>query len=53
MPNLWLSALVVIATQPAATTTLRGTVRDETGRPIVGADVFISTAAPRKGLGVL
>ena len=32
---------------------LDGTVADEQGRPIVGAKVFISTAAPRRGVGLL
>jgi hypothetical protein len=53
MPSLWLPILFVIATQPASTTTLTGTVRDDIGRPVAGANVFISTAAPRKGIGVL
>jgi protocatechuate 3,4-dioxygenase beta subunit len=39
--------------QPASAATLIGTVRDDAGRPIAGANVFISTAAPRKGVGVL
>jgi hypothetical protein len=34
-------------------TTLTGTVQDEQGKPLAGATVFISTAAPRKGVGVL
>jgi hypothetical protein len=32
---------------------LAGTVQDSDGRPLKGATVFISTAAPRVGLGVL
>jgi hypothetical protein len=53
MPSLWLPILLTIATQPAFTTTLTGMVQDDTGRPVAGANVFISTAAPRKGVGVL
>jgi len=53
MPNLWLSTLLAIVTQSASTTTMTGSVRDDTGRPVAGANVFISTAAPRKGVGVL
>jgi hypothetical protein len=37
----------------ATPTTLTGVVRDDGGRPVAGANVFISTAAPRKGIGVL
>jgi hypothetical protein len=33
--------------------TLTGTVQDEQGRPLAKATVFIRTAAPRKGVGVL
>jgi peroxiredoxin len=32
---------------------LRGTVRDESGQPLAGATVFIYTAGPKKGTGVL
>ena len=32
---------------------LSGTVVDEAGKPIAEATVFIRTAAPRKGVGVL
>jgi hypothetical protein len=53
MPSLLLTILLTIVTQPASTTTLTGTVPDDTGRPVAGANVFISTAAPRKGVGVL
>ena len=38
---------------PPADTTLTGTVTDKAGRPLSGATVFIRTAAPRKGVGVL
>lgn len=53
MPSFWFPMLLTIVTQSASTTTLTGIVRDDEGRPIAGATVFISTAAPRKGLGVL
>ena len=42
-----------IVNQTTSPTTLTGVVRDEMGCPVVGANVFISTAAPRKGSGVL
>lgn len=45
--------LLLVVGQATSPTTLTGVVRDEMGRPIVGASVFISTAAPRKGVGVL
>jgi hypothetical protein len=32
---------------------LLGTVQDERGLPLVGATVFIYTAAPRQGIGIL
>lgn len=53
MPSPWLPLLLAVVTQPASATTLMGTVRDDTGRPVAGANLFISTAAPRKGVGVL
>jgi hypothetical protein len=53
MPGFCLPILLAVVTQPASPTTLTGTVRDHAGRPIAGADVFISTAAPRKGVSVL
>jgi hypothetical protein len=33
--------------------TLTGVVQDDRGRPLVKATVFIRTAAPRQGVGVL
>jgi len=33
--------------------TLTGVVQSDAGQPLTGATVFISTAAPRKGVGVL
>jgi hypothetical protein len=34
-------------------TTLTGVVKDDSGRPLAKATVFIRTAAPRQGVGVL
>jgi hypothetical protein len=33
--------------------TLTGVVKDKAGRPVAKATVFVRTAAPRKGVGVL
>jgi hypothetical protein len=33
--------------------TLTGVVADKAGRPVPKATVFVRTAAPRKGVGVL
>ena len=33
--------------------TLTGVVQDKAGRPVPRATVFVRTAAPRKGVGVL
>jgi hypothetical protein len=33
--------------------TLTGIVQGEAGRPVAGATVFIRTAGPRQGVGVL
>jgi protocatechuate 3,4-dioxygenase beta subunit len=33
--------------------TLTGVVRDKAGRPVPNATVFVRTAAPRRGVGVL
>jgi hypothetical protein len=53
MQGLCLPILLAVVTQPSTPTTLTGIVQDDAGRPIAGANVFISTAAPRKGVGVL
>jgi len=48
--------LVALAADPAPAAeraTLTGVVKDDQGRPRVGATVFIRTAAPRVGVGVL
>jgi protocatechuate 3,4-dioxygenase beta subunit len=46
-----LAALVAAAPAPAAQ--LDGAVTDEQGKPVAGATVFLYTAAPKKGVGVL
>jgi hypothetical protein len=38
---------------PAARPTLTGVVKDASGQPLASATVFIRTAAPRHGVGVL
>jgi hypothetical protein len=43
----------VFAGDPAPGLTLSGVVQDAAGRPLPKATVFIRTAAPRKGVGVL
>jgi hypothetical protein len=53
MASPWLSILLTVVAQQASATTLTGAVKDDRGRPISGANVFISTAAPRTGVGVL
>ncbi len=51
MLALWMCLAAV--TQTPAPWTLTGTVQNDQGRPLAGATVFISTAAPLKGVGVL
>jgi protocatechuate 3,4-dioxygenase beta subunit len=49
-----LAAAVLAAPAPASKgLMLRGVVTDKDGRPVPKATVFIRTAAPRKGVGVL
>jgi hypothetical protein len=52
-----LLAATVLAADPTPTKppplTLTGVVRDAAGRPLPKATVFIRTAGPRKGVGVL
>ncbi len=48
-----LVAAACLAADPAARPTLTGVVLDEQDRPLAKATVFIRTAAPRKGVGVL
>jgi hypothetical protein len=38
---------------PASRPTLHGFVKDSSGKPLSNATVFIRTAAPRHGVGVL
>jgi hypothetical protein len=48
------ATLILAATSPLAPpTTLTGSVLDARGQPVPNAHVFISTAAPRRGVGVL
>ncbi len=57
MTLLYALSFLALAAQGEAvgrqSSTLAGMIRDEQGRPIAGAKVFIRTAAPRKGVGVL
>jgi hypothetical protein len=50
-----LLAAFALAADPAGADrqTLTGVVQDEQGRPLAKATVFIRTAAPRQGVGVL
>ena len=50
---LGLLAAVALAAEPAPKPSLTGTVRDDAGRPLANATVFIRTAGPRHGVGVL
>ena len=47
-----LLAVAALAANPDRPT-LTGTVNDAQGRPLAKATVFIRTAAPRQGVGVL
>jgi hypothetical protein len=51
LPLLVVFALA--AQTPPSGPTLSGVVRDASGNPVPKATVFIRTAAPRKGIGVL
>jgi hypothetical protein len=53
MLTTWASLILGACVSLATPTKLTGTIRNEAGRPIAGANVFISTAAPRQGVGVL
>jgi hypothetical protein len=53
MLTTWASLILATSVPLATPTTLTGMVRGESGKPIAGANVFISTAAPRQGVGVL
>jgi hypothetical protein len=47
-----LLAVACLAADPAKPT-LTGVVQDDKGQPLAKATVFIRTAAPKKGVGVL
>jgi protocatechuate 3,4-dioxygenase beta subunit len=57
MTLLYALSFLALAAQGEAnggrSSTLAGMIGDEQGRPITGANVFIWTATPGKGLGVL
>jgi hypothetical protein len=53
MASFCVPIMLAVITQTPALDTLNGAVHDAAGQPIAGASVFISTAAPRKGIGVL
>jgi hypothetical protein len=48
-----LPMLLAVIAQTGSPDLLNGIVQDDGGKPVAGAAVFISTAAPRTGLGVL
>jgi hypothetical protein len=49
----YLLAIACLAAEPDGRPNLTGVVLDERGSPLPKATVFIRTAAPRKGVGVL
>jgi hypothetical protein len=49
-----LLAVACLSADPLpARPTLTGIVRDDSGRPLAKATVFVRTAAPRHGVGIL
>ena len=44
---------ILVAQSPVKGPTLTGVVKDPSGLPLAKATVFIRTAAPRHGVGVL
>ena len=48
-----LVAAAISANPPAQGLTLTGVVQDQAGRPVPRATVFVRTAGPREGVGVL
>ena len=48
-----LAATLFIAVENQPQTVLEGIVHDSAGQPIANASVFVYTAGPRKGVGVL
>ena len=53
MLTFWVPLVLAALAQTPPPDAITGTVHDEQGRPIAGASIFISTAAPRQGVGVL
>jgi hypothetical protein len=54
LPGLFLLLVTGISDEPAPSpSTIVGVVRDEAGRPLAEATVFVDTAVPRVGVGVL
>jgi hypothetical protein len=54
LPGLFLLLAVGMSDEPnPGPSTIVGEVHDESGQPLAGATVFIDTAAPRVGIGVL
>ena len=49
----YMLAIACFAAGPDGRPNLTGVVQDEQGSPLPKATVFIRTAAPRKGVGVL
>jgi hypothetical protein len=50
---LVLATVAAVITQTSERPAITGVVQSDAGKPLKGATVFISTAAPRKGVGVL
>jgi hypothetical protein len=50
---LWIVALLAVLAPQAAGDDLAGRVADQQGQPVAGANVFIYTAKPRVGAGIL
>jgi hypothetical protein len=48
-----LLAAVALVADPADRPDFSGVVQDDKGRPLAKATVFVRTAGPRKGVGVL
>jgi len=57
MPVLCMVLALTIAGRadgaPGGSSSLKGVISDDRGRPIAGANVFIRAAGPREGVGVL
>jgi|GraSoiStandDraft_16_1057320.scaffolds.fasta_scaffold47036_3 hypothetical protein len=48
-----LTSSFLSGTKPNDRSALAGVAQDDKGKPLAGATVFISTAGPRHGVGVL